>query len=201
MLGVSSAEVSEQQICISSTIQAVCSAVQVAGCRDEGRAYSAVHDQLNALPLELLCGIDGNLAIVGTQNMVVSVHQSHPHNILSKVCSTILSNRSAEALALTAAGLCHTSMLMQGLCWGKGYAGARAMQAGAGTAAYNQYFSKHLPQCTKSTNKIFVMPCSDNDVMTSTHADRFSSCCRANLQSFSLLGHASQGLACSTSGC
>ena len=51
----------------------------------EGTAYPAVHDKLNALSLELLCGVDGNLAVIGTQDMVVGVHQSHSHNVLSRL--------------------------------------------------------------------------------------------------------------------
>ena len=55
-------------------------------CREQedGKAYPAVHDKLNALPLELLCGIDGNLAIIGAQDMVMGVHQPHSHNVLSR---------------------------------------------------------------------------------------------------------------------
>ena len=52
------------------------------GKQAEGRAYPAVHDELNTLPLELLCGIDGNLAIIGTKDMVMGVHQPHSHNVL-----------------------------------------------------------------------------------------------------------------------
>ena len=59
---------------------------QAGWCRkqEEGRAYPAVHDKLNALPLELLCGIYGNLAIIGTQDMVMGIHQPHSHNVLSR---------------------------------------------------------------------------------------------------------------------
>jgi len=48
----------------------------------EGQAYPAAHDQLNALPLKLLCCIYGNLTVVGAQHMVVRIHQPHSHNIL-----------------------------------------------------------------------------------------------------------------------
>ena len=45
-------------------------------------AYPAAHDQLDALPLKLLCGVYGNLTVVGAQYMVVGVNQPHPHYVL-----------------------------------------------------------------------------------------------------------------------
>ena len=57
------------------------------GQKGEGqgrRADPAPHDQLNALPLELLCGVDSNLAIIGAEHVIVSVHQSHPHDVLQR---------------------------------------------------------------------------------------------------------------------
>lgn len=72
---------------VCSVFQASLRQQQLAGwCREQEhrRAYPAVHDKLNALPLELLCGIDGDLAIIGAQDMVMGVHQPHSHNILQQ---------------------------------------------------------------------------------------------------------------------
>ena len=49
--------------------------------RRKGR-YPAAHDQLDAIPRELLCGINSNLAIIRAQHMVMRVHQPHLHNVL-----------------------------------------------------------------------------------------------------------------------